>query len=155
MWRNMGRKNFNTTIDEATIETIERLAVGGKSKGDVIDAAVALLACPPVDLEGIMRQLARETWARLDEVLETVQTVQPEPDYQGQALPRPPGYTDPASVPGVTVGPPVPRYKCDHCGLTPAVSRVGDICPSCRREGHRGEPRDCRACSDNHGTGAC
>lgn len=65
---------------------------------------------------------------------------------------------DPASVPGVVVGPPkvptaVKRYRCDHCGTSPAVSRVGDICEGCRTSGHRNEVRECPKCGD-YGTGA-
>ncbi len=60
---------------------------------------------------------------------------------------------DPSTIPGVSVGvaPKAPavikkRYKCDHCGASPAVARVGDICERCQEGGHRGDVRVCPEC---------
>src|SRR5207244_2419014 len=101
----------------------------------------------------------RETWNRLDEILETVQSVEPPftPNI-GAAFMMP--SPEPSSIPGVSVGVPpkkavvIKRYKCNHCGASPAVPRVGDICERCQDQNHIGEPRDCQICADNSSTGA-
>ena len=168
------RRNFNTTIDEGTIALIEKLAVGGKSKGAVVDEAVAMLATPKSDgFQVDVNRWFRETWARLDEILETVQSVGPASSQvpstlattandgypvvvsAGRAVLNASGGFDPTEIPGVSVGAPnlVGTAKCDHCGKFRAPRRV-PLCSVCIEGGHSGGTRECGACADNSGTGA-
>lgn len=48
----------------------------------------------------------------------------------------------------------IKRYRCGHCGTTPAVARVGEICVACRDTGHTSEPSGCQRCTTDYGTGA-
>lgn len=158
----MPRKNFNTTIDEGTIEKITALAVNGKSKGEIVDMAIALLAAPKVNPNEEISRWFRETWTRLDELLELAQNAEPLPVYSGPDIDhrsvRGPERFDPAQIPGVTTAAKAPvvikRYSCQHHqGDELAVARVGDICADCRAHGHYGDTRDCSRCGD-YGTGA-
>lgn len=72
-------------------------------------------------------------------------------------------YTDPATIPGVSLGlPPKPvgshPCRCIHSGCRGAnflgTSKFQNLCPECSESGHRGEPRNCGSCSDDSGTGA-
>lgn len=67
--------------------------------------------------------------------------------------------TDPGAIAGVSVGVSkapvvIKRYRCDHCGVSLAVARVGEICENCREGRHFGEARDCPRCTTDYGTGA-
>jgi hypothetical protein len=116
-WQWMGRKNFNTTIDEATIESIERLAVNGKSKGAVVDEAIAALA-NPVDLVEVVGGWFQETWGRFDslpeEVGEVLRMVVAELKSQRTQQPAPNGGFSPTSVPGVHRGLPPRESSADR-----------------------------------------
>jgi hypothetical protein len=100
------RKNFNTTIDEETIALIEKLAVG-RSKGQVVDEAVAALA-NPVDMVKVLNGWFQETWGRFDalpeEVGEVLRVVVAELKSQRAPSAAQAGNTNPASIPGVHRG---------------------------------------------------
>ena len=141
------RKNFNTTIDEETIAAIERLAVNGKSKGAVVDEAVALMvnrSKASLPDEATVNRWFRETWSRLDEILEFVG--QP-PESQVLAEPEPPKRTiaDPAALMGVPI-------QCKHCGqVALGPTKFATICFECKTEGHTLAPADCPICTAGTG----
>lgn len=139
---------LNRWVLPDTFARVKTLAVSlGIGEGDVVDRAVAGLGAGELGAKGpdlmqkvYERQLQIEL--KLEEILETVQSVPGAPRYQV------PSAFDPASIPGVRQGVGVvKRYSCEHCGRTPAVARVGEICGECRGEGHLGEPRDCGMCT--------
>lgn len=43
------------------------------------------------------------------------------------------------------------RCSCAHCGQPYVAARLGNLCPGCFREGHRGDVRDCPACGTGSG----
>lgn len=147
----MAKVALNTMVAPETMEAIRKFATG-KSQGQVVDEAVGLLVLSAsVDPNDAVHGWFQETWQRLDEILETVQTVP-----EAELMPRNGGSAfDPARIPGVSVGLPVvmKRYRCEHCGRSPAVPRVGDICGECREDGHLGEPRNCGTCAVNSPSG--
>lgn len=112
------RKNFNTTIDEETIAAIERLAVNGKSKGAVVDEAVALLVSRSKVVlpdEATVNRWFRETWSRLDEIHGMMDAVAslgaPGPEPRENLAARAAAAAkaareraDPATIPGVQRG---------------------------------------------------
>lgn len=145
----MARKNFNTTIDEGTIEKIERLAVNGRSKGEVIDIAVGMLDAPKVDPSIQVHHWFRETWERLDEIAERLE--------EGGALrteaPLGAGIEELRAI----VGPTAPagelpkNARCVHCGERFAGARTATCCIKCATGGHSVDVRDCRPCAERVG----
>jgi hypothetical protein len=75
---------------------------------------------------------------------------------------------DPALVPGVSFGidaaceegRTVEQFACtcEHSGCQGAAFfsavRFQSMCPACKKSGHAGDPRSCRACEDDSATGA-
>ncbi len=144
------RKNFNTTIDEQTIELIDKLAVG-RSKGAVVDEAVALLAAPSKDgpSEAAVNRWFRETWKRLEdlpgEILEAADA------RRGRKINEDsrPSRDEVAAVAELPF-----ERQCKHCPKTfRTANKYAAICVECRHAGHSNEPRECPVCT-LAGTGA-
>ena len=166
----MARKNFNTTIDEGTLETITRLAVNGRSKGEVIDLSVAMFDedRPKYDMGDVVTRLdgLRDAlYVVSDMATETVEAVREKrriPTVHGTlpAMPPVPEGFDPASIPGVSQGSKVevenakPKTnKCGHCGRMFAGPKGSTLCQPCIEGGHWLDMRDCAKCGE-YGTGA-
>lgn len=146
----MAKVALNTMVAPETLEAIRALATG-KSQGQVIDELIAGLQGG--DKHGEINRWFRETWERLDEVLETVQSVPFEPEIRGNdggnvGAPR---VFDPVSIPGVqrgvTSGFPC---RCVHSGCKGSkfqgASKYANLCPACEESGHRGDRHDCKEC---------
>lgn len=146
--RGMARRNFNTTVDEGTIAAIDRLAMGGKSKGQVIDEAVGALEKQlgrgDVLQKMYERQLGMEL--KIDEILE-----------MGRSVPAPAGTREEVYLPAARGDEQVGEFTvtCVHCGERfHAATRYATLCKNCQGAGHRNvRPADCRECQ-LAGTGA-
>lgn len=99
----MAKVALNTMVAAETLEAIRGLATG-KSQGQVVDEAIA--AWQGGDRHGEVGRWFRETWTRLDEILETVQSV-PFEDVSGVVESH--RVVNPTTIPGVSVGMPAVR----------------------------------------------
>lgn len=140
----MAKVALNTMVAAETMEAIRSLATG-KSQGQVVDEAIA--AIQGGDQHSEVNRWFRETWTRLDEILETVQTV------PSDAASREPGgdiefgiETD-GSFRAVAA-PNLPKNAtCRHCGNRFAGPKYATICSLCKSVGHTGDLRDCPRCT--------
>lgn len=131
----MAKVALNTMVAAETLEAIRGMATG-KSQGQVIDEAIAALRGG--DKHGEVNRWFRETWTRLDEILETVQS---EPSNGGGTLSTVPG------TPVEAVTAPFSR-DCKHCGDSfGTASKWATICPPCKSSGHTNLPAECPQCT--------
>lgn len=148
---------LNTMVAPETLEAIRGMATG-RSQGQVVDEAIA--AIQGGDKHGEVNRWFRETWTRLDEIFEMLQSGEPEDWAQGRnTIERARlliAQSDPAAIPGVSRGP-VGQFpcRCVHSGCRGAkfqgASRFANLCPACSESGHAGEPRSCQSCFDDTG----
>ncbi len=149
------RKNFNTTIDEETIALIEKLAVG-RSKGQVVDEAVAMLAAPSRDgpSEAVVNRWFRETWKRMEDLPAEILAAADARRARKGPLRNPPSE---GVSPVAYVGSPVPapfERQCKHCPkMFRTANKFATICVECKHGGHSNEPGECPICT-LAGTGA-
>lgn len=125
--------------------------------GKTDDALRAVLVSkkPVVDEHADINRWFRETWQRLEEILEMLQS---EPSEYG-----PPVFPTPArEIPGVQVGIGAAKSaagqfpcQCRHSGCRGGkfmgTGRGLTLCPECFATGHRGEPRNCGPCFEDTG----
>lgn len=138
----MSRKNFNTTIDEQTIALIGRLAVNGKSKGEIVDMAIALLAAPKSNPNEEINRWFRETWKRLDELPDVLLAA------KRAGLAGPAGDVPPLAASNISEG--EFSVTCAHCGMGFfGTTKYASLCGICQSDGHRNvRPHDCRECQN-------
>lgn len=149
IYAHMGQVNIRVPDDKveglrarlkATAEAL------GTSQGDVLERGIARLS----DREGAapsdLSQKIYERTGRIENMVEELlgNGVSVGDDLASHADSTTTNeYLDPASIPGVQVG---PKSKCDHCGLMRAPRRM-PLCTICANAGHSGDPRNCGECT--------
>ena len=112
-----------------------------KLPGKTDDAlrAVLVAKAPRVDEHGEVGRWFRETWKRLDEILEHVQTVEPQEFIERQV---------PSMAPPVSVVVPGFPIQCRHCGERgQGATKFATICFGCKGAGHSNLPSECPVCT--------
>lgn len=149
----MAKVALNTMVAPETLEVIRGMATG-KSQGQVVDEAIAALQGG--DKHGEVNRWFRETWARLEDILEALQSADSFAPALGAVYVAPHGRPDPATIPGVSRGL-VGQFpcRCVHSGCQGAkfqgMSKFANLCDGCRESGHAGDPRSCQSCFDDIG----
>ena len=131
-------------------------ALPGKTD-DALRDVLLTKAAPKVDSHAEVNRWFRETWERLDEILEVVQPPSGAGVWHKAEMVA--GVRDPASIPGVSVG--VPRAtgqfpcRCVHSGCQGAkfqgASKFANRCPECEEKGHTLNSRECQECFNDMG----
>lgn len=136
----MAKVAINVLVPEDVRDGIKRLAVDGRSQGDIVTEAYRLWVLSDT---GDVRQKMFETMRRIEDTLEGLMTARP---VAGAIL-----SADLAMTKAVVDAPELRGFPitCTHCGEAGAraPNKHASICYGCRADKHTNQPAECPVCT--------